>query len=76
MVSLTMLTMSLLIHLESCEEKAARLSLLKQVKEEYGQEMKVSVKNNSNQFSFIERANQSTIFDSDDTASQTDPPPM
>ena len=68
--------MSLLTYLETSEENAAGLSLLEQVMEEYGKEMKTSVKNNSNQFSFIERANQSTIFDSDDTASQTDPPSM
>ena len=61
---------------ESSEDQEVRLTLLEQVKEEFGLEIQDSVKNNSNQFSFIERANQSTLFDSEDRESQTDPPPM
>ena len=41
-----------------------------------GGEIQVLLKNNTNQFSFIERANQSRVEDFEETESQTDPPPM
>ena len=53
-----------------------RLALLAQSKRDNGGEVQVSVKNNTNQFSFIERANQSRVEDFEETESQTDPPPM
>ena len=65
-----------LLHLENEEEKMVRLGLLEKLKSPTEEEIKGSGTNNSNQFSFIERANQSTVTDSDDTAIQTDPPPM
>ena len=64
------------LYLENEEDKNVRLALLAESKRDNGGEIQVSVKNNTNQFSFIERANQSRVEDFDETESQTDPPPM
>ena len=64
------------LYLENEDEKNVRLAFLDQAKGDNGGEIQVSVKNNTNQFSFIERANQSRVEDFEETESQTDPPPM
>ena len=53
-----------------------RLALIEQSRRDNGGEIQDSVKNNTNQLSFIERANQSRVEDFEETESQTDPPPM
>ena len=62
--------------LESLESQNARIALIESCKAEFGGDFQTTGKNSSNQFSFIERANQSMIDETDDREIQTDPPPM
>ena len=66
----------LFFFLESLESQNARIALIESCKAEFGGDFQATGKNSSNQFSFIERANQSMIDETDDREIQTDPPPM